>query len=277
MAAHSDENKRSPLKAWVRALERTATIERDRSLTLPVLIGRLAERFGEAPALVSTDASLSYRQLAAACHRYARWGLAHGLSRGDTVCLVMANCPDYLAIWLGFARIGATVALINTNLRGELLAHSLKLVGPRYVVAGGSLSAAVRAVRPLLAADVECWVSGSGGADLPRLDEAIAELPGDPLHPQEVPSAPALEDRALYIYTSGTTGLPKAANVSHYRLMQWSHWFAGLIDVQPDDRMYDCLPMYHSVGGVVATGAVLVNGGSVVIRDKFSTSRFWDD
>jgi fatty-acyl-CoA synthase len=41
--------------------------------------------------------------------------------------------------------------------------------------------------------------------------------------------------------------------------------------------MYDCLPLYHSVGGVVATGAVLVRGGSVVIRDKFSAREFWDD
>jgi fatty-acyl-CoA synthase len=86
-----------------------------------------------------------------------------------------------------------------------------------------------------------------------------------------------VSDRALLIYTSGTTGLPKAARISHYRLLIWSLWFAGLMDTRPDDRMYDCLPMYHSVGGVVATGAVLVNGGSVVIRDKFSTSRFWDD
>src|SRR5579864_7825814 len=99
MAAHGTENKRSPLKAWVRALERTAAIERDRSLTLPVLIGRLAERFGERPALTSPERALSYQDLAAACHRYARWGLARGLGRGDTVCLVMANCPDYMAIW----------------------------------------------------------------------------------------------------------------------------------------------------------------------------------
>ena len=41
--------------------------------------------------------------------------------------------------------------------------------------------------------------------------------------------------------------------------------------------MYDCLPLYHSVGGVVATGALLVRGGSVLIRDKFSAQRFWDD
>ena len=59
--------------------------------------------------------------------------------------------------------------------------------------------------------------------------------------------------------------------------MQWSHWFAGLIDVQPSDRMYDCLPMYHSVGGVVAPGAALVRGASVVVRDRFSARDFWRD
>jgi fatty-acyl-CoA synthase len=276
MAAHRDENKRSPLKAWVRALERTAAIERDRLLTLPVLIGRLAERFGDAPALLSPDAALSYRGLAEACRRYARWGLVRGLGADDTVCLVMANCPEYLAIWLGLSGIGATVALINTNLRGELLAHSLNLVAPRYVIAGASLAGAVRAVRPLLAPGVDCWVSGAGGGDLPRLDEAIAGLPGDVLRDGEA-RAPSLADRALCIYTSGTTGLPKAANVSHFRLMQWSHWFAGLMDVQPEDRMYDCLPLYHSVGGVVATGATLVGGGAVVLRERFSASRFWTD
>jgi fatty-acyl-CoA synthase len=50
-----------------------------------------------------------------------------------------------------------------------------------------------------------------------------------------------------------------------------------MMEIGPADVMYNCLPMYHSVGGVVATGAVLAGGGSVVIRDKFSASRFWDD
>ena len=42
------------------------------------------------------------------------------------------------------------------------------------------------------------------------------------------------------------------------------------MNATPHDRMYDCLPLYHSVGGVVATGALLVRGGSVLIRDRFS-------
>jgi fatty-acyl-CoA synthase len=41
--------------------------------------------------------------------------------------------------------------------------------------------------------------------------------------------------------------------------------------------MYNCLPLYHSVGGVVAACAPLVAGGSVFIRERFSASRFWDD
>jgi fatty-acyl-CoA synthase len=35
--------------------------------------------------------------------------------------------------------------------------------------------------------------------------------------------------------------------------------------------------MYHTAGGVVATGAVLINGGSVVLRERFSAHEFWDD
>jgi fatty-acyl-CoA synthase len=119
-------------------------------------------------------------------------------------------------------------------------------------------------------------VEGASTADLPPLDEQLAQLPGEALAPAEF-HAPTLNERALCIYTSGTTGLPKAANVSHYRLMQWSHWFAGLIDARPGDRMYNCLPMYHSVGGVVATGATLVGGGAVVLRERFSARAFWQD
>ena len=109
-----------------------------------------------------------------------------------------------------------------------------------------------------------------------RIDEEIRGLT-DASPDLSAFRAPTIGDTALYIYTSGTTGLPKAARVSHFRLMQWSHWFAGLIDTQSSDRIYNCLPMYHSVGGVVATGAALVNGGTVVLRRRFSASSFWAD
>jgi fatty-acyl-CoA synthase len=41
--------------------------------------------------------------------------------------------------------------------------------------------------------------------------------------------------------------------------------------------MYNCLPMYHSIGGVLVPGAALVSGASVAIRETFSSGQFWDD
>src|SRR5579862_2616041 len=276
MAVPEGENKRSALKAWVRALERTAAIERGRALPLPLEIGELAARLGTAAALTSPDDTLSYQALAARVARYARWALSQGLTRGDLAALFMENCPEYLAIWLGLTRLGVTVALVNTHLTQQALAHSLNTVRPRLILCDAALAPALLAVRAQLAPGLPCWLHGAGVAGLPRLDQALATVPAEPLSEAEYP-APELRERALCIYTSGTTGLPKAANVSHYRLLQWSHWFAGLMDITPSDRMYDCLPLYHSVGGVVATGATLVGGGTVVLRRRFSASGFWAD
>ncbi len=266
----------APLKAWARALAMTAPIARNPSTTLPTLMDDLADRFGTAPALLSDDACLTFRGLAERVNQYARWAVAQGFAPGDTVCLVMPNCPDYMAIWLGLARAGVVTALVNINLTGASLAHSIRITSPRGVVAGAGCAGAVATVLPQLAPDLRCWVHGGDGHGFPRLDHEAMQLAGDRLRGSECP-APTIADRALCIYTSGTTGLPKAANVSHRRLMQWSHWFAGMMDTGPGDRMYNCLPMYHSVGGVVATGAALVGGGSVVLRERFSAAEFWSD
>ncbi|HTD75099.1 MAG TPA: long-chain-acyl-CoA synthetase [Steroidobacteraceae bacterium] len=272
--------------AWLRALAKTAAIG-EQGITLPALIERLAVEFDAAPALLSTEASMSYRQLGIRCNQYSRWGIAHGLKGGDTVALLMTNCAEYPAVWLGLTRIGVVVALINSQLAGEVLAHSIKIADPKYLIVGASLAPRVAAILPRLPAGMACRVFGSSlelgsslefgsSPEFAPLEPELALLPGDALRPAEC-AAGSIDATALYIYTSGTTGLPKAAKISHYRLMQWSHWFAGMLDTQPTDRMFNCLPLYHSVGGVVATFATLVNGGAVVIRPRFSASDFWRD
>jgi fatty-acyl-CoA synthase len=191
---------------------------------------------------------------------------------------MMPNCPEYAAIWLGLSRAGCIVALINTNLTGDALLHSVRAAGSTRLIVAGALSAAVAAIAGRLSPDARIWRHGETdeAAPWPRIEPLTEARDGSPISAQELP-LPLQRDRALLIYTSGTTGLPKAANVTHGRIMEWSLWFAGMMDVRPEDRMYDCLPMYHSVGGIVAIGALLVKGGSVRIRARFSASRFWDD
>jgi fatty-acyl-CoA synthase len=274
MVTEEADRGQSALKSWMRALEATAPIPRHPTTTLPTLIDDLAERFGDAPALLSDGECLSYRELAARINRYARWAHAQGIRAGDTVCLVMPDGPEYLAAWLGIARAGGIAALVNTNLAGDALAHAVTVASSVGVVTSSELAARVAEVLPLLAAPPRCWVRGGPAQGFSGLD--LQRYGGERLDPAEY-EPPTLGDRALCIYTSGTTGLPKAANVSHSRVMLWAHWFAGMIDAGPGDRMYNPLPMFHSVGGVVAIGSVLVRGGSIVLPGRFSARRFWDD
>jgi len=268
--------KESALGDWVRALEATAPIARNPQRLLLDVIAEHAAARGAAPALISARETLNFAELAARANRYGRWALDLGVAKGDTVALLMPNCPDYMAIWLGITAVGGAVALLNAQLRGPSLAHCIELVAPKHIIVAADLSQAFNTARAHLPNQPMLWSHGAAIGGCSRIEQAIERYPAGALSAAERRDT-QISDRALLIYTSGTTGLPKAANVSHHRLLQWSLWFAGLMNSGPDDRMYNCLPMYHSIGGVVATGAVLVNGGSVVIREKFSAQKFWDD
>jgi fatty-acyl-CoA synthase len=270
----------SPAKAWLRALELTAPIPRNRARILPTVIDELAVQHLDAPALLSDRECLTYFQLAERTNQYSRWALDQGVAKGEVVGLLMTNRPEYLAIWLGITRVGGVVALLNTNLTGPSLAHSIDVVSPKHLIVAAELADQCTTALPHLSTLPGIWTHGEpycgGDESGRRIDLEVENKSGASLSKEEQRPV-SIEDRALYIYTSGTTGLPKAANISHARIMQWGHWFAGMTRAQSTDRLYNCLPMYHSVGGVLAPGAILVAGGALVIREKFSASGFWND
>ena len=264
------------LKGALRTLRMTTPIAKNPTRVFPQVVLELADKYGDAPALLSDRERFTYRQLAERSNRYARWALTQGVRKGDTVCLMMPGRPEFLAAWIGITRVGGVVALVNTHLTGMALAYCINVVSPKHIVVAAELFESLQGARAHITGDAKMWLHGDANANFPRIDREVDGLPGDELAAAERPTL-TIEDRALYIYTSGTTGLPKAANMNHYRVMLASYAFAGVMDTRASDRMYDCLPLYHTAGGVVATGALLVKGGSVVIRDKFSVREFWND
>src|SRR5262249_18756366 len=195
-------------RAWLRALELTSPIGNASQRTFPTVIEELAEKFGGAPALLAEDESLSFRTLNERANRYARWAQTQDVHKGDTVCLLMTNRPEYMAIWLGITRAGGVVALLNTNLVGTSLAHCIDLVAPKHVIVASDLAAIFENARPFLATPAKIWSHGAGMPHYPDVGVELASFPGDPLAAYERTSV-SIDDRALYVYTSGTTGLPK--------------------------------------------------------------------
>jgi fatty-acyl-CoA synthase len=266
----------SPGKAWLRALELTAPIARNRHRVLSTVIEERAAQLGDTPAVLSDRECLTYREFSWRINQYARWALEQRIAKGEVVGLLMTNRPEYLAIWLGITSVGGVVSLLNTNLTGPSLAHCINVVTPKHLIVAAEFAGQLTASFPLLSVLPTVWLHGNEPSPWRRIDLEIEAQTGEALGEHEK-RPPTIEDRALYIYTSGTTGLPKAANISHARVMQWGHWFAGMMGAQSTDRMYNCLPMYHSVGGVQVPGAILVAGGTLILREKFSASQFWND
>ncbi len=267
--SETSRGKPSAAKAWLKAIELTSRIEADPRRLFADVVEDFAARQGDRPALVSDLESLNYRALSERINRYARWAIVAGIKPGDAVCLIMPTRPDYVAAWLGISRVGGVVALINTKLVGQSLAQCINVAGADHIILAEELADVFEAARPQLARASRVWMDAS-------LDAVLAELDGGPLSQAERRDV-TINDRALLIYTSGTTGLPKAASVSHRRILNWGGWFAGLTDAKPDDRLYNCLPLYHSVGGIVAPCSMLFAGASVALAEKFSAKNFWSD
>ena len=50
-----------------------------------------------------------------------------------------------------------------------------------------------------------------------------------------------------------------------------------MFGVRSDDVIYDTMPLYHSAGGILGIGQMIIRGTTVVVRQKFSASQFWTD
>ncbi|MBR0828881.1 long-chain-acyl-CoA synthetase [Bradyrhizobium manausense] len=265
----------SASKIWLKAIELTARIETLQGRLFADVVDDWARRQPERAALLTDDVTIDYDTLARRINRYARWARSVGLAKGDTVGLIMPNGADYLAAWLGISRVGCVVALLNTKLVGPSLAHCIDVAKSSHLIVAHDLTDALAGASPHLKSSPKIWTHGDARAER-SIDVALAAVSDDPLTAEEHGDV-TINDRALLIYTSGTTGLPKAASISHRRILNWGLWFAGLTGATPQDRLYDCLPLFHSVGGIVAPCSMLAAGGSVVIAEKFSATNFWND
>jgi len=267
--------KPSAAKSWLKAIELTSRIEANPQRLFADVVEEWSAQQPERPGLISDMQTFSYRTLAERVNRYARWALSAGIKAGDTVCLFMPGRPDYIAAWLGISKVGGVVALINTKLVGSSLSHCINVAAADHVILAHDLAPLFETAAPRLNRAPKIWLHGSDAYEA-GIDAALDRLDGSPLTPGERRGV-TINDRALLIYTSGTTGLPKAASISHRRILNWGGWFAGLTNASPEDRLFDCLPLFHSVGGIVAPCSMLSAGASVVLSDKFSAGSFWHD
>ncbi|AAK24270.1 fatty acid transport protein, putative [Caulobacter vibrioides CB15] len=265
------------LKGLSRTLKRVKTIAPDSPNLICDDLEAAVDKWGPRPAITFEGKTITYADLDAMANRYAHWAKGLGLTRGQTVALFMPNRIEYLAIWYGLTKVGVATALINNQLTGAALAHCLTISQAMHCIVDAETSPCFEDVKGQLERHMQQWVLGPVHDDQRDLLKALKSC--SQLRPDRETAREGLtaSDTALYIYTSGTTGLPKAARITHMRAQLYMRGFAGSTGAKDTDRIYITLPLYHATGGLCALGAALLNGGSVVLRKKFSATHFWPE
>jgi len=264
------------LRGLNRTLGRVKSIAPDSDNLICDDLQAAVERWRERPAITFEGRTVTYGEMDAIANRFAHWAKGLGIRRGQTVALFMPNRLEYFCVWYGLSKIGVVTALINNQLAGLPLAHCLNISQANHVVVDAETSPVFEAARPLLERTLQQWVLGPAHGDQRDLVQALKScsmLPPDRIVREDMKA----RDTALLIFTSGTTGLPKAARITHVRAQLYMRGFAGSTGAKATDRVYVSLPLYHATGGLCALGAALLNGGSVVLRRKFSASHFWEE
>lgn len=241
------------------------------------LLDDRAERFGDTRFVTSHDGDLTYGQLRDRAQRIAGGLAALGLTPGERVATMLDPTIDYLSVWFAITWAGGVDVPINTANRGEFLAHVLRESGAAVLVIDAR------------------WADRLAPLDLPELRHVV--IVGDAGTGADVPSGPTPttsladlraadplgrvprgeRDLAYVMFTSGTTGPSKGAMHGNRSALYNSATWLDICQLSADDVAYSMFPLFHvTARSAIITGSMWA-GGSVVLRDRFTLSGFWDD
>jgi len=147
-----------------------------------------------------------------------------GIEQDGRVLMVMDDCVDFPAVFLGAMRIGAVPIPVN----------------------------------PLLAADEYDYYVSDSGAEVVLVDAASAGKVTDPrvIHVDElrtldddIPPAPTRgEGMAFWLYSSGSTGTPKGVIHRHRDLLVTWNYATTVLAIQEDDVAFSTTKLFHAYG-----------------------------
>ncbi|MGV0836361.1 class I adenylate-forming enzyme family protein [Mycolicibacterium thermoresistibile] len=247
------------------------------ALTIPTLLARAADEFGDHTYLVTPTERFSYRTAEQRSAHLARWLLAEGVGKGTRVGLFFPNGGDWIVWWLAVSRIGALAVPLSTLYPAAEIAKVVRLadigvlIAPAEVV-GIDVPERFEHAWPDLAEQRPGRLAMTAA---PYLRHIVITAPTDrpwatPWDPDAtgvsaavltaVESEVSPADLAIMVHTSGSTADPKGVLHTHGTLVrQTSTWPAAIRTVTGSGgaaRILCAMPFFWIGGLLAATGAL---------------------
>jgi crotonobetaine/carnitine-CoA ligase len=255
--------------------------------TLPALLVRQAERFGDRPFLTIAGAHWRHRDAAPAAARAGAALRAAGIARGDRVALMTGNRVECLETFFGCGWIGAVSVPINTASMGPQIGYVLADSGARLLVVEAAFVERLTMAALAGTALEAIWVVGGESDAVERVGRGIGRSASGLIRIEHYPSrvGGAIDaiaepadvgpgDTLAILYTSGTTGPAKGVLCPHAQYVAWGANTARILGLRADDVLVTTLPLFH-INALNTAAQAAVSGCRVVFEARFSASGFW--
>jgi carnitine-CoA ligase len=247
-----------------------------------VLRSRAAER-PDATFLITPEEGRewTYAETLASAESVCGGLVAAGAEAGDRVLIMAFNSSQLVRTWLGTAVGGLVEVAINTAYEGEFLRHQVVTVSPRWAVIDDVNAARFVAIAEHARGIEHFWVIDTGHRQV-----AIELLQANGWSAsawEELESAerlalptPAPQSLASIFFTSGTTGPSKGVAMPHAQMYFFGDEVVSLTKLTNADTYLTVTPLFHGNAQFMAAYPALIAGARLVVRSKFSASRWVD-
>ncbi|KAL8042838.1 hypothetical protein ABFX02_09G078000 [Erythranthe guttata] len=232
-------------------------------------------KFSTRPCLINgaTNEVLTYEEVELTARKVATGLSKLGIQQGDTIMLLLPNCPEFVFSFLGASYIGAISTMANPFFTPAEVIKQAKASGAKVIVTQASYVDKVRDYALEKRVRVVCTDAPPNDdycvafSELSSADER--EMPAVKINPDDVVALP---------YSSGTTGLPKGVMLTHKGLVTS---VAQQVDgenpnlyIHGGDVVLCVLPLFHiySLNSVLLCG--LRVGAAILIMQKFEIDPF---
>jgi long-chain acyl-CoA synthetase len=216
----------------------------------------------------SDSRQFTYAEFDDAVNRVARMMQVLGIKKGDVVSLLLPNGVEYIIAYFACWKLGAVAGPVNSLLKAQETSFVLGNSEAKALLVSSQYLPVVEEIR----------------GDLPMLESVVTfddEIDATRRFTDNTSSGASdtkeieSDDEAIIIYTSGTTGRPKGCLLTHGNLIANARQISDWLRFTPSDRLLTIMPLFHMNAVSVTTMSALYAGGSTVVSQKFSASRFW--
>ena len=248
-------------------------------MNLAEWVWELAPQYADTTALVCglTGHSLTYFEAKSMAQNFGSSLLRMGAQRGDVVCLLLPNMPEFPVVFLGAVGAGLTVTTCKTSLRPEELAVRLESCQARWLVTTVEALAGVRQAKNSYTSLENVILIDAEEQDCISLDAMLRDEDGS-LYVSRSPTD-VHKEVAVMPFSSGTTGPPKGVLLSHFNMVaagaqMLSPAFCPTLDGSSQQVSLAVLPFSHIYSMAVVMIAQLRLGHRLITLPHYDEHLF---